>query len=88
MSSVWSSLLAGLSGVMLAASPCRSETPVPVPAVSGAMHKLEEVVASDSDKLTGIDKTIHSQPELAFNEHKTATVLVREMRKLPITVSR
>lgn len=56
---------------------------------SAATHNaaIERVVARDADRLTGLYKTLHAQPELAFAEHKTAALLAREMRALGLKVT-
>jgi hippurate hydrolase len=59
----------------------------PVFDVAAARQRIDAILDRDYPHLDALYKDIHSHPELAFQENRTAALLAGEMRKLGFTVT-
>lgn len=79
-----SSLLLGLTLLLLAVYPAQAQkpftgTPAPKPAY---YDRLTAAIDKDSDRLINLFKDIHQNPELAFMETRTAAIVAKELKAL------
>ncbi len=61
--------------------------PAPTPPAAVVPNDLRAAIAADMPNLMGIYRDLHANPELSFQEVRTAALLAREARRLGFTVT-
>lgn len=64
-----------------------AETSMPPFDVAAAKHTIDAVMDREYPRLDTLYKDIHSHPEVAFQENRTAAILAADMRKLGFQVT-
>ncbi len=79
-----SSLVLGLTLLLLSLHPAQAQKPFTgTPAVKPAyFDRLLATINKDRNRLIGLFKDIHQNPELAFMETRTAAIVARELKAL------
>jgi hippurate hydrolase len=81
------SIAALVLSAVLHAARAADTGPLPVFDVAAANRRIDAILDRDYPHLDSIYKDIHTHPELAFQENRTAALLAGEMRKLGFTVT-